>query len=69
MAESDVFCYGELHRFPATQFFTDDDGALVHKVKPQHFAATGALLESAGLPVLFKKVNPDQPTGRNQRDR
>ena len=61
MSEAGQFCSGEARRFPAAEFRADADGALIHQVRPHHFATTGALVEPEGMPSLFKNVQIRKP--------
>ena len=68
MSASSVFCHGENSRFPIEDF-RNEGGALIHSVRPEHYAATGALLRPPAMPGLVKAARrgnlaedrPDDP--------
>lgn len=59
MNESTVYCQFELERFPASQFYQDEQGRHIHKVEPQH-TVEGFVLVDNGLPLPPSVNRPDE---------
>lgn len=44
------YCHGEAAEFPADEFYHDENGALIHKLGQEHYAATGDPVNSIKIP-------------------
>lgn len=50
MNEEDIYCHGEDKKFPDSEFRRAESGALIHKVKKEHYAANGEPVIPGDIP-------------------